>query len=236
MTFRHLLRSLVCPSIIGSFAAVLAVGLVGPPASAQQGDRSQAFEEGIDEVRQSGILQSALNVGDHAADFELPDANGNLVKLSELLANGPVVLSFYRGGWCPYCNRQLQAVQQALPQIREQGGQMVAVAPELPDNVKATQEKNSAKYTMLSDKGNAVAREYGIVFRISDKVIPFYDQFFDIEQYNGDRSYELPLAATFVIDPDGVIRYAFLDADYKQRAEPAAIVAALAALQPAMAE
>lgn len=195
------------------------------------GARQEAFEAGIDEVRQSGILKRARGVGDRAVDFDLPLANGSQLRLNELLSVGPVVLVFYRGGWCPYCNRHLAALQKSLEEIQSLDAQLVAITPELPEKALATQEKGRLAFPIVSDEGNKVAREYGLVFRISDKVIPYYDGFFDIEEYNGDRSYELPLAATYVIDAGGVIRYAFLDADYKARAEPKEILATLQRLK-----
>jgi peroxiredoxin len=198
----------------------------GAPLSPKE-IRRLAFRQGIEEVRQSGILQKALGVGDKAIDFELPMGNGTNVRLSEMLAIGPVVVTFYRGNWCPYCNRQLQGLQEVLLELHSAGAQLVAISPEVPEQALATQQKNHLVFPVLSDKGNAVARQYGIVFRVSDKVIPYYDQFFDIEAQNGDRSYELPLAATYVIGGDGVIRYAFFDADYKHRADPQEILSAL---------
>jgi peroxiredoxin len=189
--------------------------------------RQRVFQEGIDEVRRSGILQKALGVGDKAIDFELPMGNGANIRLSEMLAVGPVVVTFYRGNWCPYCNRQLQGLQVVLLELHKAGAQLVAVSPEVPEQTLATQQKNHLAFPVLSDKQNAVARQYGLVFRVSDKVIPYYDGFFNIEAQNGDRSYELPLAATYVIGGDGVIRYAFLDADYKHRADPQEILATL---------
>jgi peroxiredoxin len=189
--------------------------------------RRRAFQEGIEDVRRSGLLQQALGVGDKAIDFELPMGNGANIRLSEMLAVGPVVVTFYRGNWCPYCNRQLQGLQEVLLELHSAGAQLVAVSPEVPDQALATQQKNHLAFPVLSDKQNIVARQYGIVFHLSDNVIPYYDQLFDIEAQNGDRSYELPLAATYVIGADGVIRYAFLDADYKHRADPQEILATL---------
>jgi peroxiredoxin len=196
------------------------------PLSPQQA-RQRAFQQGIEEVRRSGILERALGVGDKAIDFELPTANGTNVRLSEMLAVGPVVVTFYRGNWCPYCNRQLQGLQEVLLELHSAGAQLVAITPEVPEQALNTERKDQLAFPILCDKGNAVARKYGIVFRISDKVIPYYDQMFNIEAQNGDRSYELPLAATYVVGGDGVIRYAFFDADYKRRADPQEILSTL---------
>jgi peroxiredoxin len=201
------------------------------PPDGTRDTRQRAFQQGIEEVRRSGLARKALSVGDKAVDFELPSAGGTNVRLSELLAVGPVVLTFYRGGWCPFCNRHLQGMQEVLLELHGQGGQLVAISPELSEKALITQDKNQLAFPILSDKGNAVARQYGIVFRISDKVIPYYDDFFDIEAYNGDRSYELPLAATYVIGRDGVIRYAFLEPDYKLRADPQDVLNVLVRLR-----
>jgi peroxiredoxin len=187
----------------------------------------QSFQAGVEEVDATGIAQSALNVADQAIDAELPDTLGKQVQLSTLWQQGPVVLMWYRGGWCPYCNLQLRAMQEALPAIQEAGGALVAITPELPDHALTTSEKNGLEYVVLSDVGNQLARQYGLVFQLPASISPIYKQMFDLAQYNGDDSKELPLAATYVIDTAGVIRYAFLDADYTKRAEPAAVIEVL---------
>ncbi len=187
----------------------------------------QVFADGVAEVRDSGLVDAALKVGATAIDAELPDAQGKPVRLSALWAQGPVVVVWYRGGWCPYCNLQLRAMQAALPAIQATGGTLMAITPETPDNSLSTAEKNQLEFVVLSDVGNQVAQQYGIVFKLPAKVSSLYQQLVDLVQYNGDDSDELPLAATYVIDTQGIIRYAFLDADYTQRAEPAEIVAVL---------
>lgn len=190
----------------------------------------QTFVDGIEEVRATGIVEAALNVGAEAIDGELPDANGNTVKLSDLWAKGPVVAVWYRGGWCPYCNLQLQAMQEALPAIQAKGGTLIAITPETPDNSLSTVEKNELEFVVLSDLGNELAKQYGVVFKLPEKVSPIYKKMIDLSKYNGNDSDELPLAATYVIDQAGKIRYAFLDANYTNRAEPSEVVAALEAL------
>ena len=104
---------------------------------------------------------------------------------------------------------------------------MLAISPEIPDSSLSTKDKHKIPFAVLSDEGNHVARQFGIVFKLSDDLIAAYNEHFSLPEYNGDESYELPLAATYVIDTDGVIRYAFLDADYKDRAEPSQVIAAL---------
>lgn len=183
-------------------------------------EKIASYDAGLKAVQETGILQTALNVGDTAAQFTLKDQNGEPVLLSALLEEGPVVLTWYRGGWCPYCNITLVYLQEKLPEFEAAGAQLVTLTPELPDSSLSTAEKNDLTFHILSDVGNVVARRYGVVFKLTDDVAARYQKGFDLHGYNGDESNELPLAATYVIGTDGVIRYAFLDADYRNRAEP----------------
>ena len=185
------------------------------------------YNDGVLAVRQSGIVENAVQVGDSAPNFRLYNATGQSVQLSEVIAKGPVVLTWYRGGWCPYCNISLNHLQQHLSDFQSAGANLIALTPELPDNSLSTQEKNHLKFEVLSDVNNEVARQYGIVFKLNEAVSETYKQAFDLESYNGNDSDELPLAATYVIDREGVIRYAFLDAEYRNRAEPGDILSAL---------
>ena len=190
----------------------------------------RVFDEGVDDVANSGITATAKQKEDQFLDFSLPNATGKTIQLSEVLAEGPVVLTWYRGGWCPYCNLQLRALQQSLPEINAQGAQLIALTPELPDNSLNTQEKNELTFEVLTDQDNAVAREYGLVCKLTPEVSVYYKDAFDLEVYNGNTSDELPLAATYVIGQDGTIQYAFLSADYRERAEPADLIKALKSL------
>jgi peroxiredoxin len=183
-----------------------------------------SYDAGLKAVEESGILNSALNVGDLAPDFELQDQTGVAVKLSDVLKDGPVVLTWYRGGWCPYCNITLAFLQEKLPEFEAAGGQLVALTPELPDSSMSTTEKHALEFDILSDVGNKVARKYGVVFKLTNDVAARYQQGFNLHAYNGDESDELPLAATYIIDTKGKIRYAFLDVDYRNRAEPSDII------------
>jgi peroxiredoxin len=190
-------------------------------------ERLRAYEQGIDEVRKSGITAKALKVGDHAPDFELSNAAGKKVKLYDLTARGPVVITWYRGGWCPYCNIALRGFQKSLPEIRAAGAALVALSPELPDNSMSTAEKNHLEFEVLSDRGNKVAHAYGIAYKIPKVVVEQSKGRLDLAKHNGDESSELPLGATYVVDRGGIIRYAFVDSDYRKRAEPSAVVATL---------
>lgn len=190
-------------------------------------DRIRAYEQGIEEVRKSGVLETALKVGDRAPDFELPDASGKKVKLSELIARGPVVVTWYRGGWCPYCNIALRGFHKSLPEIRAAGASLVAISPETPDNTMSTAEKNHLDFEVLSDRGNKVAHVYGVAYKIPRVIAEQFKGRLDLAKHNGDDSGTLPLGATYVIDREGIIRYAFVDVDYRKRAEPSDVLAAL---------
>src|SRR6266576_3000717 len=164
----------------------------------------------------SNLASRALKVGDSAPDFKLPDVHGELVQLHSLLRGGPVVVVFYRGGWCPYCNLHLRGFQRRLAQIRELGGQVVAISPQLPDNSLSTQEKNELAFPVLSDVGNKVARRFGIVFELRDDLVELYRNFgHALEEANGNSGKrELPFPGTFLIDGNGTIRLAHVDVDY----------------------
>ncbi|WP_336891493.1 peroxiredoxin-like family protein [Flavicella sp.] len=178
------------------------------------------YKEGIDAVRSSGILENAKQVGEIAPNFKLKNAIGNTVELTEYLKKGPVVLVWYRGGWCPYCNLTLHQLQEELPNFIANGASLIAISPELPDNSVTTSQKNNLEFEVLSDIGNTIAKKYGVVFKLTSDVSDIYNNKFNLTKYNGDDSSELPLAATYIINQEGEIIYAFLDADYRNRAEP----------------
>lgn len=196
------------------------------PAEAQA-----AMGKATQDLASSGILDRSLKAGDRAPNFTLPNAIGNAVELNALLAQGPVVVSFYRGQWCPYCNLELRALQQALPAIQQQGATLVAISPQTPDNSLSTAEKNELSFEVLSDAGNNVAREFGLVFQLPAKIRHIYEGFgIDLPGHNGDETFELPVPATYTIAPNGTVTSAFVNADYTQRLDPTEIIATLKAL------
>ena len=190
-------------------------------------EKSKIYAEGITSVSNSGILEKALNIGDKAPDFTLNNALNETISLYKELEKGPVVLTWYRGGWCPYCNITLHYLQEKLPEFKKAGATLIALTPELPDNSLSTSEKNKLEFTVLSDVGNTVGKDYGVVFKLTDDVASIYQAGFGLNQKNGDDSNELPLAATYVIDKKGIIQFAFLDADYRERAEVTDILSSL---------
>jgi peroxiredoxin len=185
------------------------------------------YKEGLDAVINSGILESAKNIGDIAPDFKLKNALGKTVSLKNYLEKGPVVLIWYRGGWCPYCNLTLHHLQKELPNFKAEGANLLALTPELPDESINTSKKNNLEFEVLSDIHNKTAKAYGVVFKLTEDVAKKYNEKFKLNSHNGDTSNELPLVATYIINTNGKIEYAFLDADYRNRAEPSKITAFL---------
>ena len=170
----------------------------------------------------------ALRVGDRAPGFRLPDARGGDVALDDLLARGPVVLVFYRGAWCPYCNLQLAAFQSAVADIRAAGAELLAVSPQTPDQSLTVAERHALEFPVLSDVGTAVARDYGLVFTQSEASTAASRQLgIELADFNGDDSNTLPAASTFVIGEEGVIRFASVSGDYRWRVGPEEVLAAL---------
>jgi len=189
--------------------------------------KKKAYHEGVVTVGKSGIVESAKNVGDAAPNFTLQNATNNAVQLEEYLKKGKVILTWYRGGWCPYCNFTLQHLQKELPNFNALGANLIALTPELPDHSMNTVDKNALNFEVLSDIDNKVAKEYGLVFYLGDEVARLYNESFNLIGYNGNKENELPLAATYIIDQSGKIEYAFVEADYRVRAEPSELTAFL---------
>lgn len=188
-----------------------------------------AGKKGEEELRRSGVLDRALNVGDRMPEFELYDARGRLVKSEDLLDKGHLVVVFYRGAWCPFCNLYLRGLQRHLPEIKEQGANLVAISVENPDSSLSVAQKNKLDFTVLSDPNLDVSQKFGIVYQIPKVVNDvILASGFDIAKYNRMERAELPLSATYVISRTGRVHYAFLDPDYKKRAAPEEIIKTLA--------
>jgi peroxiredoxin len=191
----------------------------------------EAMERAHTDLVASGISEHALKAGDTVPDFHLPESRGGFVRLNDLLAKGPIVLSFYRGGWCPYCNLELRALQKMLPEITEFGAELVAISPQTPDQSLSTAEKNRLAFPVLSDIGSATAKAFRIAFDLAEDVRPIYTRSgHALPDKNGDESWTLPIPATYVIDPDRTVALAFLDVDYRNRLEPTDVVTVLRAL------
>ena len=180
------------------------------------------------ELVNNGIITDVIKIGDKFPMATLLNSKNEKVSLAEIADNTPLVISFYRGGWCPYCNIQLKAIQKALPEIKGKGARLVAITPETPDNSLSTQEKNELEFDVLSDIDNKLAKELGLVFQLPKAIQEIYSQFgLDITKHNGNSDFELPMPATFVLDKEGKVTYRFVNEDYTKRAEILDILNAL---------
>ena len=193
--------------------------------------RAALYEAKIEELRSEFASKSAIGVNDTAPDFALPNPAGKSIVLKDLLRSGPVVLTFYRGGWCPYCNIQLRAYQGALPQITGLGGRLVAISPQLPDNSLDTASKNALTFDVLSDVGNKVSRSYGLVYSLPEEIrSALRSNNKALPSINGDESWELPVPATYVVARDQRVALAYIEVDYRKRPEPEALLTCLKSL------
>lgn len=192
----------------------------------------QAIQRAITELVASGAEERALKVGDIAPEFSLPDVDGKIVSSKALLANGPLVLTFYRGTWCPYCNLDLQALEKARSEIERRGGTLVAVSQQTAPNSRKSQRDNNLGFPILGDKGGELGQSFGLRWRIPDYLQPIHKQVgADITVFNGEDSWTLPMPARYVIGQNGVIEYAEVHADYTKRPEPSEVFPVLERLR-----
>jgi peroxiredoxin len=189
-------------------------------------ERSQMIQRYIDQSRSDAVAASALRAGDRAPNFSLPNQVGLPVELATRLKSGPAIVTFYRGGWCPYCNLELRAYQQLLPEMRAHGVTLLAISPQTPDASLSTAEKNALEFDVLCDLGGEVARAFGIVYALPDELRALYTQVgHALPDLNGDESWTLPVPATFVIGDTGLIKLAHVELDYRLRLEPSTALA-----------
>ncbi|MGO9398640.1 MAG: peroxiredoxin-like family protein [Xanthobacteraceae bacterium] len=187
-----------------------------------------AMHRATAELIASGQAQRALKADDKAPDFVLDDPDGNPVSSRDLLAKGPLAVSFNRGVWCPYCNLELQALQAALPEIEARGASLVTISPQTPPNSRKSQRDNKLGFPILSDPKAEVANAFGIRFALPDYLIEVYKSFkTDLPLVNGDPSWVLPMPARYVIGSDGIIAYAEINPDYTQRPDPSELLPVL---------
>lgn len=184
------------------------------------------------ELIASGIASKARKAGDQAPRFTLHAADGQAVASEALLARGPLVVSFYRGVWCPYCNLELQALEAALPDIEALGASLVAISPQTPANSRRSQRENSLTFPILSDEKSQVAAAFGVRFKLAEDLVQLYKSFgADLPVVNDDPEWVLPMPARYVIDRGGVIAYAEVNPDYTQRPDPSELLPVLDRLQ-----
>jgi peroxiredoxin len=179
------------------------------------------IEAATQQLRDADLTASALQPGQTITDFELPDSIGGFVDSARLRRSGPILILFYRGTWCPFCNLTVRAYQEHLEAFKSRGVTLVAISPQTPDNSWIVQEEHSLKFPVLSDTGNLVARQFGIVFQLDPALQRVFEQFgVDIAVYNGDDSFELPLPATFLVARNGKVLQSYVEVDYMKRLAP----------------
>jgi peroxiredoxin len=180
------------------------------------------------ELIASGAASRALKAGNQAPVFTLNDPDGHPVSSADLLTRGPLVVSFYRGVWCPYCNMELQALDAALPAFRALGASLVAISPQTAANSRKSLRQNALRFPILSDPHNAIAASFGLRFELPSYLVELYKaRKNDLPAFNGDPSWTLPMPGRFVIAQDGTILYAEVNPDYTRRPEPADMLPAL---------
>jgi peroxiredoxin len=204
-------------------------------------ERLATVDRVAEELVNGNLAAHALQPGDKAPQFELPDGDGMLWRSEELLhsgplrpftpkagANGALVIIFYRGRWCAYCNAQLAALQEVHKQIADAGASLVAISPQTQKHSYMTRDMHKLRFPVLSDAGNQVARKFGLVYRMPADLKTMYESIMTrLPGYNGDQSWELPLAATYIVGKDGTISWRRVDADWRKRPEPEEVLQAL---------
>lgn len=177
-------------------------------------------------LKDAEISKNALLVGEKAKDFLLKNVLNKEVSLDELLKeNDFVVINFYRGVWCPYCNLELKALQNINDELKKLNTKLVAISPQTPDESLSTKEKNELDFEVLSDINSKTIKEYGLVFNLDDELRPIYQSFgIDIPKSNGTESFELPMPAVFIVNKNKEIIFRFIDEDYTKRCEPKTIL------------
>jgi peroxiredoxin len=218
------------PEKLAAFRANFEAG--GPPWNAPSFIH-EPMHRATDELVASGAAGRALKAGDRAPAFTLHDADGRAWSSTGLLAKGPLVLTFYRGVWCPYCNLDLQALQEALPGLEALGAQLVAVSPQTASNSRKSARDNKLAFPILSDTGNEVAAAFGLRFELPGYLRDLYRDVFrnDLAVVNGEPSWTLPMPARYVIATDGTIAYAEVNPDYTNRPDPSELLPVLQGLQ-----
>jgi peroxiredoxin len=197
-------------------------------SSKADANSKKIMNDSLEKLRKERLTQRAKKAGDTLPSFQLSSSDGKNLSSAELLKKGPLVITFYRGSWCPYCNIQLSEYEKHLTEWRNLGAEVVALSPELPELTAAFAVKRNLTFPLLFDKDNAFAEKLGLFYGIPADLKELYGKFgLDLAKTQGNTRWRLPIAATYVVSKDGKITYAYLDVDYKKRAEPTDIASAL---------
>ncbi len=187
------------------------------------------MENAINDLKNSNLIDKALKTGDVLPNIVLPNVKGEAISLQSKLKSGKkLVIAFYRGGWCPYCNVELVALQKILPEIQAKGAELIAITPESPDNSLSTTEKNELTFEVLTDKDNKIANSLNLAYQLPEELNVLYKNFgIDLKESQGNTEKTLPIAATYVVEASGKVTYHFLKEDYKLRADTSDILNAI---------
>ena len=178
----------------------------------------EAFGKSIKDLKTKNIEEKSIKLGAIMPDFSLPNAKNEIIHSKEILKKGKMIIAFYRGSWCPYCNLELKALQENLSKINDKKVSLVAISPQSPDNSLTVIEKHNLTFEVLTDKDNTFAKQLGIVFELQDFVLPFYNALgINLSSFNKNDDTSLPIPAVFVVNENGIIIYKFADANYMNR-------------------
>ena len=178
----------------------------------------EAFGKSIEDLQKKKIEEKSIKLGEIMPEFLLPNVKNEIINSNEILKNGKMIIAFYRGSWCPYCNLELKMLQDHLPKIKDKNATLVAISPQSPDNSLTVVEKHNLTFEVLTDKDNTFAKQLGIVFELQDFVLPFYNALgINLSSFNKNDDTSLPIPAVFVVNENGIIIYKFADANYMNR-------------------
>ena len=178
----------------------------------------EAFGKSIEDLQKKKIEEKSIKLGEIMPEFLLPNVKNEIINSNEILKNGKMIIAFYRGSWCPYCNLQLKTLQDYLTKIKDKKATLVAISPQSPDSSLTVVEKHNLTFEVLTDTDNLFAKQLGISFELQDFVLPYYQALgIDLMHFNKNNDNSLPVPAVFVIDQNGKIIYKFVDANYMNR-------------------
>ncbi len=178
----------------------------------------EGFQKSIEHLNSQNITANSLKIGDKIPDFSLPNAINEIISSKNILKNGKMVIAFYRGSWCPYCNLELRALQENLSRITSKKTTLVAISPQSPDYSLTLVEKHDLQFEMLTDSQNSYAKQLGICFKLQDFVLPHYKSLgINLVDFNKNEENTLPVPAIFVVNEEGIIIYKFVDVNYMNR-------------------
>ena len=187
-----------------------------------------AFAQSIEDLKSNKMEENSIQIGEKIPEFSLPNTQGEIINSVEFSKNKKIILAFYRGSWCPYCNLELKFLQENLSRIKEKNAVLIAISPQSPDHSLVLAEKNNLEFEILTDTDNAFAEKLGIVFQLQDFVLPYYQGLgIDLSDYNKNNDNKLPVPAVFVIDENRVVTYKFLDVNYMSRVNVEELIEAL---------